>query len=207
MDRRIERVIGEYEARDAREQGLWRRLSPEEMGERVDEFLLCVGRSTGSLLNLLAREAGSRSILELGSGYGYATVWLAEAARASAGRVIGVELSQEKIDFASDALERAGLREHVELLRGDARDILSETGEQYDFVLLDVWKDLYIPCFDACLPRLLPGAIVVADNMLEPPQVAFEALRYRKYVRSLSSVDSVLLPVGSGLHVARYRTR
>jgi predicted O-methyltransferase YrrM len=207
MDSRIERILGEYEARHEREREVWSRLSDEEIGKRLDEFLFCVGPRTGALLNLLIREAGARTILELGTAYGYSTLWLAEAARVNGGRVISVELSQEKIDCAGEALGKAGLLEYVELRRGDALEMLAGSEEEYDFVLLDIWKDLYIPCFDACLPRLEPGAIVVADNMLDPPSVGLQALRYRKHVRAVREIESVLLPVGAGLYVSRYRVR
>ena len=205
VDERVERVLANFEERARREDEVFSRLSPEAQVERRDEFLLCVGPATGALLNLLAREARAASILDVGVAYGYSTLWLAEAARANGGRVIGIDLSGEKLERAGNALDRAGLRVHVELRRGDAVELLGSSEESYDFVLLDIWKDLYISCFDALLARLRRGAIVVADNMLSPAAVALDALRYRKHLRLVSGVESVLLPVGSGLYLSRYR--
>jgi predicted O-methyltransferase YrrM len=74
-----------------------------------------------------------------------------------------------------------------------------------DFALIDLWKDLYIPCFDLLLPRLAAGAFVVADNMLLPPSVRRHAERYQQHVRSTGRFDSVLLPVGGGLEISRLR--
>jgi predicted O-methyltransferase YrrM len=86
---------------------------------------------------------------------------------------------------------------------GDARETLVALAGPLDFVLLDLWKDLYIPCFDLMLPKLSDGAFVVADNMLEPVQVRRDAQAYRAHVRAQAGVNSVLLPIGSGIEVTR----
>ncbi|KAA3621823.1 MAG: methyltransferase [Proteobacteria bacterium] len=204
MDPEILEVLGDYETRNAREEAAFADMTAADFAARLDEFLLPVGPATGSLLNLLAREAGARSILEIGTSYGYSTIWLAEAARATGGRVDSLELAAHKIAHARRALERAGLSGVVDLHEANAVDWICGGGGRFDFVLLDIWKDLYVPCLDACLPRLLPGAIVVADNMLEPKSVRFQAERFRRHVRSIEALDSVLLTVGSGLLVCRY---
>jgi predicted O-methyltransferase YrrM len=71
-----------------------------------------------------------------------------------------------------------------------------------DFVLLDLWKDLYVPSLEAFYPKLNPGAIIVADNMLHPG--GEEVKRYGKAVRAKPGLASVLLPVGSGLEISRF---
>ncbi|HYL03513.1 MAG TPA: class I SAM-dependent methyltransferase [Steroidobacteraceae bacterium] len=198
-------VIEEYEARAAREEELWSTLSPEEAMRRRDEMLLPVGRATGTLLNLLAREAGARRILEFGSSYGYSTTWLAEAARAVEGRVISLELHAAKTDYARAQLARAGLAKFVEFRIGDARASLATLGGPFDLVLIDLWKDLYVPVFELLHPKLAAGAIVVADNMIEPESARAHADAYRRCVRSARDMTSVLLAVGNGIEVSRYR--
>lgn len=71
-----------------------------------------------------------------------------------------------------------------------------------DFVLVDLWKDLYVPCLEAFYPKLNPGAIIVADNMLRPG--GDDLKRYGEAVRAKLGISSVLLPVGSGLEVSRF---
>ena len=80
---------------------------------------------------------------------------------------------------------------------------LKEAG--IDFVLLDLWKDLYSPCLDAFYPRLNAGAIIVADNMLRPGGELMQ--RYADAVRAKPGMSSVLLPVGTGIEVSRFRPR
>ena len=75
----------------------------------------------------------------------------------------------------------------------------------FDFVLIDLWKDLYVPVFELLHPKLAQGAIIVADNMLQPENVRVHARAYRERVRSAADMSSVLLEVGNGLEVSRYR--
>ncbi len=197
-------VIEEYEARAGREEALWETLSAEELGRRRDEMLLPVGRAAGVLLNLLIREGGAKRILEVGSSYGYSTHWLADGARAVDGRVTSLELQAPKTDYARERLSRAGLAGFVEFRVGDALSSLRALAGPFDFALIDLWKDLYVPVFELLYPKLAPGAIVVADNMLFPDSARAHAQAYRERVRAAPKVSSVLLAVGNGLEVSRY---
>ena len=172
---------------------------------RRDELLLPVGRAAGTLINLLVREAEARRILEVGSSYGYSTTWLAEAARAIDGKVVSLELQQPKTEYARQQLARAGLEAHVEFKVGDALASLAALPGPFDFVLIDLWKDLYVPVFDLLHPKLAQGAIVVADNMLQPASARAHAKAYRQRVLAAADMTSVLLEVGNGLEVSRFR--
>jgi len=198
-------VIEEYEARAEHEEQLRSSLSASEAQQRLDEFLLPVGRATGTLINLLVKEAAARRILEVGSSYGYSTLWLAEAARASGGKVISLELRGAKTEYATARLARAGLAGYVEFRVGDALTSLTQLAGPFDFVLIDLWKGLYVPVFERLHPKLAPGAIVVADNMLQPEHARVPAQAYRESVRAAPDMSSVLLAVGNGLEVSRYR--
>jgi predicted O-methyltransferase YrrM len=200
VDPVIERVLADFERRAEEEQR--RTITP---GTNLDELLLSVGRDVGMLLYLLSTGAQSRRILELGTSYGYSTVWLAAAARATGGKVTSLELKEFKIEQARQALTRAGLSTRVEFHAGDCLDTLQTLSGPFDFVLLDVWKDLYLPCFDLVHPKLAPGAVIIADNMLLPEVVRPQAEAYRARVRKAGDMDSVLLDIGNGIEVSRKR--
>jgi predicted O-methyltransferase YrrM len=202
LDPVIERVLAEYERRAEEEQ---RRTNLASPGTNLDELLLSVGREAGMLLYLLATGAQSRRILELGTSYGYSTVWLAAAARASGGKVVSLELRDFKIEHARQALTRAGLSTRVEFHQGDCLETLKTLPGPFDFVLLDVWKDLYLPCLELVHPKLAPGGIIAADNMLLPEVVRPQAELYRRRVREVGDMDSVLLEVGNGVEISRKR--
>ena len=204
MDNVIERVLIEYEQRAEKEDVVIAELyGRKQMLQHRDEFLLSVGRHTATLLNILVKDSQAKRILEIGTSYGYSTIWLADAARTTGGRVTTLELQPNKVAHAQAQLTRAGLLPFVDFRIGDARESLAALDGPFDFVLLDLWKDLYIDCFDLVHPKLAPGAIIVADNMLSPAATIEEANHYRAHVRQRPDVDSVLLPVGSGIEISR----
>jgi predicted O-methyltransferase YrrM len=203
VDSAIETVLREYDQRSEAEMKRMREMPPADMMKHIDEFLLPVGPATGQLMNILVKEAKAHTILEIGTSHGYSTVWLAEAARATGGKVVTLDVHAGKQEYARGALSKAGLAGFVEFKLGDARESIAALPGPIDFVLLDLWKDLYIPCFDLFYPKLAAGAMVVADNMLLPEFSRKDAEEYRKHVRAKPDIQSVLLPVGSGIELSR----
>ena len=166
--------------------------------------LLAVGPDTGALINILVRSMTAPTILEIGTSYGYSGIWLGEAARAAGGRLVTLELHDYKVAHARAMAAKAGLVEHIDFRVGDALQLIADLDARIDFVLLDVWKDLYVPCLEAFFPKLQPGAMIVADNM---SWGGGEGTRhYQKVIRAMPGVSSMLLPVGSGLEVSRFGT-
>ncbi len=202
MDEAVCRVLTEYETRIEAENLAMQSADMAQVMARRDEFLLPIGPDTGRVLNILIKNAKARSILELGTSYGYSTVWLAEAARETGGRVASLELADYKARHARDALARAGLADHVEIHVGSAVEILPKLAGPYDFVLIDLWKELYVTCLDLVYPKLAHGAFVAADNMIYPEISRADAANYQRHIRRLE-FDSVLLPIGSGVELSR----
>lgn len=205
MDPRVQQVLADYELRARDEARVWEGMTWEQIGARLDEFLLFVGPETGQLMHSLVTAAQARVLVEIGASYGYSTLWLADAARANGGKLHSLELSAAKVDHARSQLQRAGLDAYVEFHVGDARESLAALPGPFDFVLLDLWKDLYIPCFDLFHPKLAQDAFVLADNMLLPPPTRPQAEIYRAHVRAAGDLDSVLLPIGSGIELSKKR--
>jgi predicted O-methyltransferase YrrM len=204
MDEAVCRVLAEYEMRMEAENLAMRSADVAHLMARRDEFLLPVGPDTGRVLNILIKSAKARSILELGTSYGYSTIWLAEAARETGGRVASLELADYKAKYAREALGRAGLADHVDIHVGSAVEILPRLAGPYDFVLVDLWKELYVTCLDLVYPKLAHGAFVAADNMIYPEVSRADAANYQAHIRRLE-FDSVLLPIGSGVELSRRR--
>ncbi len=202
LDKKVEIVLDQYHQRIEAETALQKSLPMAEGMKRRDEFLLSVGLETAVFLNTLAKSAQSKVILEVGTSYGYSTIWLAEAARANGGKVITLENNAQKAAYARQQIEKAGLSECVDFKIGDALDSITQITEGVDFVLLDIWKELYIPCFDLFYPKLNKNAWVLADNMTFPPHHHLEATAYRKRVRETNAFDTVLLPIGSGIEMS-----
>ena len=202
MDQKIEAVLETYHELIREEHSKPRETPPGGRDGGQDRRLRAVGPETGRFINILAKSLEAPTILELGTSFGYSGIWLAEAARASGGKLISMELHAYKTEFAKEMAEKAGLAEHIDFKVGDAVEMIKALPSGVDFILVDLWKDLYIPCLDAFYPKLNPGAIVVADNMFMPGNE--DVKRYGEAVRGKPGITSVLLPVGSGIEVSRY---
>ena len=202
MDDKVKAVLAAYHARMHDEEKARHKPTATGAGDWRDKALLAVGPDTGRLINTLARSLAAPTILELGTSYGYSGIWLAEAARATGGRLITMELADFKSNRAREMATQAGLADHVDFKVGDAVQMISDLPMGVDFVLVDLWKDLYEPCLEAFYPKLNPGAIIVADNMLRP--ASEEVKRYGRAVRARPGITSVLLPVGSGIEISRF---
>ena len=206
MDDKVSAVLEFYHQRMQDEAELLRGRPAQGQGnEWVDRMLLAVGPDTGQFINILASSLRAPTILEVGTSYGYSGIWLAEAARKAGGRVTTLELQDYKAAYARERAVEAGLANYIDYQVGDAVKMIGELPAGIDFVLLDLWKDLYVPCLDAFYPKLNPGAIIVADNMLFPGGEIMQ--RYADAVRAKPGMTSVLLPVGSGIEVSRYQPR
>jgi predicted O-methyltransferase YrrM len=163
----------------------------------LDMAFIPVSPDSGRFLYQLVLAAQARYIVEFGTSYGISTIYLAAAARQTRGRVIGSELQPAKHAKARQHLRDAGLDDLVDIRLGDARQTFSDLPNGIDFVLLDGWKDLYLPMLALLLPKLAPGAIVVADNI----HTFRRALR--PYVQRMQDADSgfssVTVPIGAGM--------
>ncbi|WP_346910896.1 O-methyltransferase [uncultured Roseibium sp.] len=197
-DARFSAVLDEYH-RLIEEQA--RTLDGTPFNDGRERFMP-VGKETGQLLAVLARSLKAPRILELGTSFGYSTLWLASAAKTAGGRLTTVEKYEEKSAFARQMSEKAGLADAVDFRIGDALEIQRDLSGPWDFVLIDHWKDLYLPSYELLKPTLAPGAILVADNMLRDGQE--QHLDFADAVRATVGMDSVVLPVGSGILVARF---
>ena len=204
MNSAIETVLNEFHERAEREHALMEALPREEFNKRVDEFLLPVGPETGRFLNILIKSSGSKQILEIGTSHGYSTIWMAEAARATGGHVWSLDLHADKQNYARGALRRCGLLDQVTFVLGDCRQTLRELPGPFDFVLLDIWKQMYIPALELAYPKLNPGALVIADNVIYPESQQPVVRAYQGRVRELPGMDSVMVPIGNGIELSRY---
>ncbi|MFC3059147.1 O-methyltransferase [Paenirhodobacter populi] len=203
LDDRVLAVLDLYHARMIAERGQPREAPGGRDGGQ-DQRMRAIGPDTGRFLNTLARGIGAPVILEIGTSFGYSGIWLAEAARATGGRLVTMELHGYKSAYAREMSERAGLADHVDFRVGDAIDLIGAMEDRPGLVFLDCWKDLYAPCLAAFLPKLAPGAVIVADNMMRPVEPGIA--EYARAVRAVPGIGSVLLPVGTGLEISRLPT-
>lgn len=194
-------VLEEYEQRMEKERARSAEMDWDDFHKHRDEFLLPVGRDVGWFLHSLVVAKRPGIVLELGTSYGFSTLFLADAVQQTAGRLVTMDLADYKQAYAKEQLEKAGLADCVDFRLGDAVAMIGAEPGPFDVVLLDIWKDLYIPCLEAFYPKLADEAIVVADNMIEPAVARANVRAYRAALLEKSDLRTTLLPLGSGIEV------
>lgn len=151
----------------------------QERADAFSDFYLPVTPESGRLLYTLVRGARPELVVEFGMSLGLSTIHLASAVRDNGtGRVVTTELSAAKVAAATSTFAEVGLDDVITALEGDALQTLATISEPVNFVLLDGWKDLYVPVIQLLEPKLSPGALVIADNTGLP-----DAQPYVNYVR------------------------
>jgi predicted O-methyltransferase YrrM len=144
---------------------LGRPMTTEERTEAMSEFYIPVTPEAGRLLYALVRATRPATVVEFGMSFGISAVHLASAVCDNDnGRVVTTELSATKIAAAKKTFAETGLDDVITILEGDALTTLADLDGPVDFILLDGWKDLYLPVINLLEPRLTTGALVVADN-------------------------------------------
>jgi predicted O-methyltransferase YrrM len=139
--------------------------SAQERADAFSDFYLPVTPEAGRLLYALVRAARPTTIVEFGMSLGISAIHLASAVRDNgSGRVVTTELSAAKVAAAKKTFAETGLDDLITVLEGDALNTLAGLDGPVELVLLDGWKELYLPVIKLIEPRLTPGALIVADN-------------------------------------------
>ena len=176
IDTALRRMYAEAEDQMAALQGdkgaEFARLAAATAQQRADamsDYYLPVTPDAGRLLYALVRAAKPATVVEFGMSLGISALHLAAAVRDNGhGRVITTELSAAKVAAATETFIATGLDDLVTVLAGDALETLPTLEGAVDFVLLDGWKELYLPVLELREPRQSSGALVVADNTSMP---------------------------------------
>lgn len=158
---------------------------------------------TARFLYILLRSSRRTRILEIGTSNGYSTIWLAWAASATGGHVISIDRDAHKQVLAEANLLRAELREVVDLVCGDATQVVADLPGPFDCVFFDADRYSAPAQLNLLLPKLTPGALLLADNALSHPG---EIAAYLQALEALPDVDRVVLPIGKGLSLAYLST-
>lgn len=134
--------------------------------EVLKKVFIPVSPEQGEFLYLTARSLSARRIVEFGTSFGISTIYLGAAIKDNGGDwVIGSEIEPSKQEVAIESLRLAGLAEISQVRLGDALQTLEDVEAPIDLVLLDGWKDLYLPVLKLLTPKLRPGSVVLADNI------------------------------------------
>ncbi|MEW2545976.1 class I SAM-dependent methyltransferase [Streptomyces sp. NPDC047002] len=174
-------------------------LTAQQLADAAQEIYMPVSADGGRLLYNLVRAARPETVVEFGTSYGISTLHLAAAVRDNGtGRVVTTEMSRTKAAAARRTFAETGLDEAVTLLEGDALETLAALDGPVGFLFLDGWKDLCLPVLRLLEPRIAPGTLVVADDVVLP-----DLGPYLEYVRDdANGYHSVTFPVEDGMEIS-----
>lgn len=131
-----------------------------------DTGQLAVSEEDGRFLRLLVAATGARRVLEIGGASGYSAIWMAQAVRANGGRLVTLEYDAARARELQENIRRAGLSDVVQVVSGDAFAEIPKLPGSFDFVFLDAWKKDYQRFFELVYPRLDPGGLFIAHNVI-----------------------------------------
>jgi predicted O-methyltransferase YrrM len=132
----------------------------------ADKGQLAVSEEDGRFLRVLVATRGARSILEIGAASGYSGIWLGLGAQETGGKVVAIEYDPARAKEAAANISKAGLTDVVRVVHGDAFKEIPKLQGTFDVVFLDAWKPDYKKFFEMVYPRLNPGGVFVAHNVV-----------------------------------------
>ena len=168
-----------------------------------DTGQLAVSEEDGRFLRLMVATSGAKRALEIGGASGYSAIWMGMGLRETGGTLVTIEYDPARAKELTDNIRRAGLADVVQVLSGDAFQQIPKVAGTFDFVFLDAWKRDYRKFFDLVYPRLDPGGLFIAHNVVNKRDEMGDFLDVIHKHPSLWT--TVVSPSGEGMSVSRKR--
>lgn len=168
-----------------------------------DTGMLAVSEEDGRFLRMMVASSRARRVLEIGGASGYSGIWMALGLRETGGRLVTIEYDPVRARELAANIERAGMSDIVEVVAGDAFRQVPKLSGTFDFVFLDAWKRDYRRFLDLVLPRLDPGGLFLAHNVVNKRS---EMGDFLEAIDAPGLFTSIVSPSGEGISVSYKRT-
>lgn len=132
----------------------------------ADKGQLAVSEEDGRFLRVLIASTGAKQVLEIGAASGYSAIWMGLGLRQTGGTLTTLEYDPVRAKAAAENIRRAGLQDVVTVIAGDAFTAIPTLDGTFDLVFLDAWKPDYKKFFDLVFPRVNPGGLFLAHNVI-----------------------------------------
>lgn len=170
------------------------------------------GHLQGRLLAMISKLIKPKKILEIGTYTGYATICLAEGLSKN-GIIHTIDHNEELVDFQKKYFTKAQLENKIQQHTGTALSIIPTLKDTFDLVFIDADKINYSRYFDLIINKVSKGGIILSDNVLWNGKVIEEVkkndvdtkaiIHYNLKLKNDKRIESILLPVRDGIHIAR----
>jgi predicted O-methyltransferase YrrM len=149
----------------------------------------------------------AQRVLEFGTCLGYSTVWMAQALKETGGKLISVEYDKHLYEITKRNVRLAGLSEVVELILGDASQVINMVEGPFDIILQDSNKSLYSTMLEQCINLTRRNGLIIADDVFFKPMGIPEKFsepvdKYVKKVFADKRLYSTILPIGDGVAIS-----
>src|SRR5262245_12880661 len=168
--------------------------------KRADADALAVSEEDGRFLRMMAAANRATRALEIGGANGYSAIWIGLAMRETGGQLTTIEFDPARAKEAAANVRRAGLSDVVTVVSGDAFREIPKLAGGFDFVFLDAWKRDYKRFLDLVLPRLVPGGVFLAHNVVNKQSEMRDFLAAIQDNPALFT--SIVTPSGEGVSIS-----
>ena len=172
------------------------------------------GHYQGRVLSMISKLIQPKSILEIGTFTGYATLCLAEGMQANA-ILDTIDVNEELYDMQRSYFDASGYGTQIKQHTGNALDIIPKLSKTFDLVFIDADKANYPTYLELLIPKLKSGAVILSDNVLWSGKVVEKVntkdtdtkalLHYNKILKQHPKLETVLLPIRDGLTISRVK--
>ena len=172
------------------------------------------GHYQGRVLSMISKLIQPKSILEIGTFTGYATLCLAEGMQANA-TLDTIDVNEELYDMQRSYFDASGYGDQIKQHTGNALDIIPKLSKTFDLVFIDADKANYPTYLELLIPKLKSGAVILSDNVLWSGKVVEKVntkdtdtkalLHYNKILKQHPKLETVLLPIRDGLTISRVK--
>ncbi len=190
-----------------------------ELGEiqkkAIEQRVPIIPNDTANFITLILAIKKPKSILEIGSAVGFSSSLFSNYLD-TGGKIITIEKNPEMVLKAKENFDKLGLNQKIEILEGDAAEVLDGVEQKFDVIFMDAAKGQYINILDKCLNLLNNGGILIADDVLQGGTIAMDisqtdrknrTIRRRmksflEEINSRADLKTAVIPVGDGVSVS-----
>ncbi|WP_405576254.1 O-methyltransferase [Winogradskyella sp. Asnod2-B02-A] len=183
-----------------------------ETYQKVLQPIMLSGPYQGRVLSMISKLIRPKSILELGTFTGYATLCLAEGLNEN-GTLHTIDINEELVDFQRSYFDKSEFGEQIIQHTGSALDIIPQLDDTFDLIFIDADKPNYSNYFHLIIDKLNKGGVILSDNVLwhgkvvepldEKDKSTKAVLDYNTLLKNDERIETVLLPIRDGLTISR----
>ena len=185
----------------------------KETYQKILQPRMISGHFQGRFLSFIAKLIKPRTILEIGTYTGYATLCLAEGLTKD-GIIHTIEINEELVDFQKKYFDQSEFKNQIFTHLGEAKNIIPELNLEFDLVFIDADKTNYPIYLEMVLSKLRKGGVLIADNVLWSGKVLEHQQKstdsetnsiklFNELVKKEKDLETLLLPIRDGLMVCR----